>query len=125
MITWRSACSLDGRRLQVPWSHCRLPSRRACREIAAAPPRCDIVYATANEIGFDFLRDRSRVRRRIWCDFEVALVDRADSILIDKRASHVIAGGVVDESLARRMAVLRRFTAAAISPPTNISAACD
>src|SRR5579862_7802443 len=56
----------------------------------------DITYATANEVGFDFLRDRlapdkdSQVHR----PFAAALIDEADSILIDEaRVPLVIAGG--------------------------------
>jgi preprotein translocase subunit SecA len=69
---------------------------------------CDIVYATANEVGFDFLRDQlaRSPEELVLPDFGVALVDEADSILIDEaRIPLVIAGGVVEaESLARRMA---------------------
>jgi preprotein translocase subunit SecA len=67
---------------------------------------CDIVYATANEVGFDFLRDQlaRSPADLVLTDFGVALVDEADSILIDEaRIPLVIAGGAVAaESLARR-----------------------
>jgi preprotein translocase subunit SecA len=56
----------------------------------------DITYATQNEIGFDFLRDRIAMRReeQVHRDFHAAVIDEADSILIDEaRVPLVIAGG--------------------------------
>lgn len=46
---------------------------------------CDITYATANEIGFDFLRDRLALHTSelVHRPFECAVIDEADSILID------------------------------------------
>ncbi len=47
---------------------------------------CDITYVTAREAGFDFLRD-NRVYRpadRVHRSFNAAIVDEADSILIDE-----------------------------------------
>jgi preprotein translocase subunit SecA len=73
---------------------------------------CDITYATANEIGFDFLRDQlaRSPGELILPDPGVALVDEADSILIDEaRIPLVIAGGAVEaDSLAHRMAQIAR-----------------
>src|SRR5580692_7417161 len=57
---------------------------------------CDITYATANEIGFDFLRDRLalRLENQVHRPFAAAVIDEADSILIDEaRIPLVIAGG--------------------------------
>jgi preprotein translocase subunit SecA len=57
---------------------------------------CDITYATANEIGFDFLRDRLALRLddQVHRPFAAAVIDEADSILIDEaRIPLVIAGG--------------------------------
>ncbi|MCP5119166.1 MAG: preprotein translocase subunit SecA, partial [bacterium] len=57
---------------------------------------CDVTYASATEIGFDFLRDQLRrhpeeIAQR---PFYFALVDEVDSILIDEaRIPLVIAGG--------------------------------
>jgi len=62
---------------------------------------CDITYATSNEIGFDFLRDRLALDtdQLVHRPFESAVVDEADSILIDEaRIPLVIAGGSRDES---------------------------
>ena len=56
---------------------------------------CDITYATANEIGFDFLRDRLALRLdQVHRPFAAAVIDEADSILIDEALIPlVIAGG--------------------------------
>lgn len=56
----------------------------------------DITYATANEIGFDFLRDRLALSldQQVQRPFAAAVIDEADSILIDEaRVPLVIAGG--------------------------------
>jgi preprotein translocase subunit SecA len=58
--------------------------------------RSDITYATANEIGFDFIRDRLALALddQVHRPFAVAVIDEADSILIDEaRVPLVIAGG--------------------------------
>ena len=77
--------------------------------------RCDITYGVASEFGFDFLRDRLRIRssgqaaglpfwtawssngerqpsldHRVQRDFHYAVVDEADSILIDEARTPLI-----------------------------------
>src|SRR5437016_2742712 len=68
---------------------------------------CDITYATANEIGFDYLRDQLALfpKDQVHRPFAAAVIDEADSILIDEaRIPLVIAGGKSDEeSLAHRV----------------------
>src|ERR1700722_16489917 len=61
---------------------------------------CDVMYSTANEIGFDFLRDRLalRLHEQVQRSFATAVIDEVDSILIDEaRIPLVIAGGDADE----------------------------
>jgi preprotein translocase subunit SecA len=61
---------------------------------------CDITYATANEIGFDYLRDQLALKPedQVHRPFAAALIDEADSILIDEaRIPLVIAGGALGE----------------------------
>jgi preprotein translocase subunit SecA len=75
---------------------------------------CDITYATANEVGFDYLRDGSALRTQdlVQRPFDTALIDEADSILIDEaRIPLVIAGGdAPPHEMARRMAeIVRRL----------------
>jgi preprotein translocase subunit SecA len=68
---------------------------------------CDITYATPNEIGFDHLRDGMAMhpREQVHRPFSAAVIDEADSILIDEaRIPLVIAGGKEDqEPLAYRV----------------------
>jgi preprotein translocase subunit SecA len=62
--------------------------------------RSDITYATANEIGFDFIRDRLALdlRDQVHRPFAAAVIDEADSILIDEaRVPLVIAGGATGD----------------------------
>jgi preprotein translocase subunit SecA len=58
--------------------------------------KCDISYSTANEVGFDFLRDQIALdpRDQVHRPFAAAVIDEADSILIDEaRIPLVLAGG--------------------------------
>ena len=75
---------------------------------------CDITYATANEIGFDFLRDQIALypNDQVHRPFAAAVIDEADSILIDEaRIPLVLAGGQrAEATLADRVDQLtRRF----------------
>jgi preprotein translocase subunit SecA len=65
--------------------------------------RCDITYASANELGFDYLRDGLAMHphEQVLRPFAAAVIDEADSILIDEaRIPLVIAGGTVEPSSA-------------------------
>ena len=75
---------------------------------------CDITYATANEIGFDILRDRLalNLNEQVHRPFFAAVIDEVDSILIDEaRIPLVIAGGDSDGAALAHVAdqVVRRF----------------
>jgi preprotein translocase subunit SecA len=80
--------------------HMSAPERRAAY-------LCDITYATANEVGFDYLRDglARNPNELVQRPFAFALIDEVDSILIDEaRIPLVIAGGTPeDPTLARRV----------------------
>lgn len=81
-------------------------------EIRRAAYLCDVTYATANEVGFDHLRDSLALSPAevVQRPFAFAVIDEADSILIDEaRIPLVIAGGVSDDpALAYRVdAVIR------------------
>ena len=73
---------------------------------------CDLTYATANEIGFDFLRDQTALypKDQVHRPFAAAIIDEADSILIDEaRIPLVLAGGQPAEAtLADRVDQLTR-----------------
>src|SRR5437588_12958924 len=54
----------------------------------------DITYATQNEIGFDFLRDRIAMRRdeQVHREFHAAIIEEADSLLIDEALVPLVIG---------------------------------
>ena len=58
--------------------------------------RCDITYTTNSELGFDYLRDNMAVdaNARVLRGLTYAVIDEADSILIDEsRTPLIISGG--------------------------------
>lgn len=58
--------------------------------------KCDITYTTNSELGFDYLRDNmaTRSQDRVLRGLHFAIVDEADSILIDEsRTPLIISGG--------------------------------
>lgn len=62
---------------------------------------CDVVYGTASEFGFDYLRDNSmvmRVQDQVQRGFYFAIVDEVDSILIDEARTPLIISGPVPDS---------------------------
>jgi preprotein translocase subunit SecA len=61
---------------------------------------CDVAYATAKEAGFDYLRDRLafEAAETVHRPFSVALVDEADSILIDEARIPLVISGAVETS---------------------------
>ena len=61
---------------------------------------CDITYGTNNEFGFDYLRDNMKFRRTdlVQREFNYAIVDEVDSILIDEARTPLIISGATDES---------------------------
>ncbi len=84
---------------------------RAVRRAAYA---CDITYGTANETGFDYLRDQLALdpAEQVLRPFSVAVFDEADSALIDEaRVPLVIAGGAAEagDLAARADRAVRRL----------------
>jgi preprotein translocase subunit SecA len=89
---------------------------------------CDITYGTAKEFGFDFLRDRLLLRRMgvtqasifgevtqldptgeqpVQRGAHFALVDEADSILIDEARTPLIIGSLGDKAIEKIVATYR------------------
>ena len=71
---------------------------------------CDITYTTNSELGFDYLRDNMapNLDGRVLRGLNFAIVDEADSILIDEsRTPLIISGG--QRSLASQYLVADRF----------------
>jgi len=62
--------------------------------------QADIVYATNNELGFDYLRDNMKFRLEDYVqrDLHYAIVDEIDSILIDEARTPLIISGSADKS---------------------------
>jgi preprotein translocase subunit SecA len=60
----------------------------------------DILYATNNELGFDYLRDNMKFRLSDYVqrNLHYAIVDEVDSILIDEARTPLIISGSADES---------------------------
>lgn len=60
----------------------------------------DILYATNNELGFDYLRDNMKFRLEDYVqrDLNYAIVDEVDSILIDEARTPLIISGSAEES---------------------------
>ncbi|MDD2871531.1 MAG: preprotein translocase subunit SecA [Candidatus Gracilibacteria bacterium] len=54
--------------------------------------KCDIVYATNNELGFDYLRDNMVIKKdnKSQCRLFFAIIDEVDSILIDEARTPLI-----------------------------------
>jgi preprotein translocase subunit SecA len=60
----------------------------------------DVAYGTNNEFGFDYLRDNMKFDIKDYCqrDFNFAIVDEVDSILIDEARTPLIISGPADIS---------------------------
>jgi preprotein translocase subunit SecA len=71
---------------------------------------CDITYGTNNELGFDYLRDNMKFRLgdMVQREFNYAIVDEVDSILIDEARTPLIISGQAEDSseLYRRIDAL-------------------
>jgi len=83
--------------------------------------RADITYGTNNEFGFDYLRDNMKFRLADLAqrEFNYAIVDEVDSILIDEARTPLIISGPTNEStqlftrvdsLVRRLQKEKHFT---------------
>jgi preprotein translocase subunit SecA len=60
---------------------------------------CDILYATNNELGFDYLRDNMKftIESRVQRPLNYAIIDEVDSILIDEARTPLVISGPVDD----------------------------
>ncbi|MCB1292672.1 MAG: accessory Sec system translocase SecA2, partial [Mycobacterium sp.] len=65
------------------------------REERKAAYQCDVTYASVNEIGFDVLRDQlvTDVADLVSPNPEVALIDEADSVLVDEALVPLVLAG--------------------------------
>lgn len=62
--------------------------------------KADVIYATNNELGFDYLRDNMSLssENRVQCSLDFAVIDEVDSILIDEARTPLIISGPSSES---------------------------
>ncbi len=62
---------------------------------------CDVVYATNNELGFDYLRDNMAFSMddKVQRELSYAIVDEVDSILIDEARTPLIISGASNEDV--------------------------
>lgn len=62
--------------------------------------RCDIVYGTNNEYGFDYLRDNMAfsLADKVQRELNFAIIDEVDSILIDEARTPLIISGAAEDS---------------------------
>ncbi len=69
----------------------------------------DIVYGTNNELGFDYLRDNMKfnLAEKVQRDFNYAIVDEVDSILIDEARTPLIISGRAEDSSATYVTVAK------------------
>ncbi len=73
--------------------------------------RCDIVYGTNNEFGFDYLRD-NMVRSQgelVQGKHHFAMIDEIDSVLIDDARTPLIISGPVDKGDEHQYASLKPY----------------
>jgi preprotein translocase subunit SecA len=76
--------------------------------------RCDIVYGTNNQFGFDYLRDNMVLfaDQKVQGSLDFAIVDEIDNILVDEARTPLIISGSTAESIDRYRkfaSLVRRF----------------
>jgi preprotein translocase subunit SecA len=64
---------------------------------------CDVVYATSQEIGFDYLRDCS-ASRPVMRGLCLALVDEADSVLLDQAQTPLVLAEACGDAISPQVA---------------------
>ena len=64
--------------------------------------KCDIIYATNNELGFDYLRDnlKTSIPQMVQRELNFCIIDEVDSILIDEARTPLIISGRGGQSSA-------------------------
>jgi preprotein translocase subunit SecA len=94
---------------------------------------CDVVYGTNNEFGFDYLRDNmaGSINDRVQGPMHYAIVDEADSILIDEaRTPLIISQGAGDSNelyvkFAKVISRLEEFTDYTVDEKAHSAVATD
>ncbi|MBF91893.1 MAG: preprotein translocase subunit SecA [Rickettsiales bacterium] len=62
--------------------------------------KCEVTYGTNNEFGFDYLRDNMKFSKDqiVQSNFDYAIIDEVDSILIDEARTPLIISGAAEQS---------------------------
>lgn len=73
------------------------------RNIKKEAYKCDVIYATNNELGFDYLRDNMVIRKedKAMSKLFFAIIDEVDSILIDEARTPLIISQAWDEATSK------------------------
>lgn len=73
------------------------------RRIKKESYKCDVIYATNNELGFDYLRDNMVIRKedKAMSRLFFAIIDEVDSILIDEARTPLIISQAWDEPTSK------------------------
>lgn len=83
---------------------------------------CDITFGTANEFGFDYLRDNmaQRAEERVHRNYFYAIIDEVDSILIDEARTPLIISGQVEASGHERYREMKPTVETLVRKQTNL-----
>src|SRR2546428_147653 len=111
-------------------------------EVRRAAYACDVTYVTNKDIAFDYLRDRitlsghpsrlqlqlerlggsdARVRRLLLRGLVYAIVDEADSVLVDEARTPLIISGAGDDAPERRLYETTLEIATALTAPRDFA----
>ncbi|MBS0289187.1 MAG: preprotein translocase subunit SecA [Proteobacteria bacterium] len=73
---------------------------RMRQEVKRESYLCDVIYATNNELGFDYLRNKMAHSQEecLQQELNFAIVDEVDSILIDEARTPLIISGAAEDS---------------------------
>jgi len=79
------------------------PTHMQGHDTKRAAYRCDVVYGTTSEFGFDYLRDNMKLRAedQVQRRRDFAIVDEVDSILIDEARTPLIISGLAERQQPR------------------------
>ena len=91
--------------------------------------QCDVTYASVNEIGFDVLRDQlvTDVADLVSPNPDVALIDEADSVLVDEALVPLVLAGTTapgDSRSSRSSGWSANWSQATTTTPTPTAATC-
>ncbi|UCD65164.1 MAG: preprotein translocase subunit SecA [Candidatus Zixiibacteriota bacterium] len=82
----------------------------------------DKTFGTANEVGFDYLRDNmaQRAEDRLHRNYNYAIIDEVDSILVDEARTPLIISGQVEHSVHDRYREMRPTVEKLVRKQTNL-----